>query len=130
MTAESNRQIIVDMYESFATGDAQAMLRAHTEETVWVEPGTNIRSGAFRGPQAIGQHVVSCMEATGGTWGTDVVEIVGGDKYVIVVERALGQRNGKSLDLMCTTVYEMSDGTISEMRVLPFDAEVWDDFWS
>jgi ketosteroid isomerase-like protein len=130
MNSISNRQVITDLYESFATGDAQAMFRAHNERTVWIEPGTNTRSGVFRGPDAIMQHVTNCMELTGGTWGTEVAEIIGGDNYVIVVERALAQRNGKSLALMCTTVYEMADGAVAEIRVLPFDAAVWEDFWS
>lgn len=31
---------------------------------------------------------------------------------------------------MCATVYEMADGAVAEIRVLPFDATVWEDFWS
>jgi ketosteroid isomerase-like protein len=130
MESTSNLQVIVDLYAAFTTGNAAAMSRPFNDQSVWVEPGNNTRSGVFRGPQAIAEHTTNCMQLTDGTWGTDVQEIVGGDRYVIVVERALGQRNGKSLGMMCCTMYEMADGAVAEMRVLPFDAQVWDDFWS
>jgi ketosteroid isomerase-like protein len=106
------------------------MSRRFNDQSVWVESGNNVRSGVFRGPQAIAEHTMSCMRLTDGPWGTAVQEMVGGDTYVIVVERARGQRNGKSLETMCCTMYEMADGAVAEMRVLPFNAKVWDDFWS
>ncbi|OBG24596.1 nuclear transport factor 2 family protein [Mycobacterium sp. 852002-51057_SCH5723018] len=103
MASTSNLQVILDLYASFATGDAEAMSRPFNDESVWVEPGNTTRSGVFRGQQAIMGHAMSCMELTGGTWGTEVQEILGGDRYVIAVERALGQRNGASLDTCCAT---------------------------
>jgi ketosteroid isomerase-like protein len=130
MGAQSNLQVIVDLYESFDTGDSEAMLRPFTDESVWVEPGKNLRSGLFRGQQGIFGHTMSCMELTDGTWATEVKEIVGGEKHVVVLEQALGRRNGKSLAMPCATIYEMEDGTITQMRVLPFDSEGWHDFWS
>ena len=104
MGAQSNLQVIVDLYESFDTGDSEAMLRPFTDESVWVEPGNNVRSGLFRGQREIFGHTMSCMELTDGTWAT--------------------------LAMPCATIYDMDDGTITEMRVLPFDSEGWQDFWS
>jgi hypothetical protein len=59
-----------------------------------------------------------------------VLEIVGGDKFVIVVERSLALRNGTSLNMLVNTVYEMSGGVVKEIRVLPYDCDVWNAFWS
>lgn len=130
MASKSNLQVILDLYAAFDTGDSEAMSRPFTDESVWVEPGNNLRSGVFRGQQGIFGHTMNCMELTGGTWATEVKEVVGGERHVVVLERALGQRNGKSLEMPCATVYDMVDGAITEMRVLPFDSEVWQDFWS
>jgi ketosteroid isomerase-like protein len=55
MASISNLQVIVDLYASFATGDAAAMSRPFNDESVWVESDNNVRSGAFRGVQAIGE---------------------------------------------------------------------------
>ena len=85
----SNRQVIADLYKSFLNHDPEPALATFNDDSVWVEPGDNERSGVFRGVVEIAQHAIHCKELTDGTWGTDVVEIVGGDTCVIVVERSL-----------------------------------------
>jgi ketosteroid isomerase-like protein len=130
VTNTSNRQAIADLYDSFLSGDPAPALAAFSDRSVWIEPGDNARSGIYRGPQEIAEHTVKCREMTDGTWGTDVLEIVGGDRFVIVVERALALRNGTALNMICNTVYEMTNGVVCEMRVLPYDGDAWNEFWS
>jgi ketosteroid isomerase-like protein len=67
---------------------------------------------------------------TDGTIATKVKEILSGENYVAVVERATAKRKGGVLDMDCCSVYTMRDGKIAELRVLPFDAAAWDEFWS
>jgi hypothetical protein len=69
------------------------------------------------------------LELTNGTLATEVQEIVGGEQYVVVVERATAERNGRSLDMLCATSYQMVDGMVAEIRVLPFDSQEWQRFW-
>jgi ketosteroid isomerase-like protein len=108
----------------------QAILRAHDERSVWIEPGDNERTGVFRGAEAILGHGMHNQELTGGTLATEVQEILAGDEYVTVIERATAQRGEKSLDMLCCTVYRMAGGAIAEMRVLPFDSSLWQIFWA
>jgi ketosteroid isomerase-like protein len=126
----TNHQVIADLYKSFLNEDPEPALAAFGDHSVWVEPGDNARSGVFRGVVEIAQHAIECKKLTDGTWGTDVLEIVGGDTFVIVVERSLALRNGTSLNMLVNTVYEMTDGVIKEVRVLPYDCEAWNEFWS
>jgi ketosteroid isomerase-like protein len=126
----TNHHVIADLYKSFLNDDPEPALAAFGDDSVWVEPGDNARSGVFRGVVEIARHAIECKRLTDGTWGTDVVEIVGGDKYVIVVERSLALRNGTSLNMVVNTVYEMTDGVVKEVRVLPYDCEAWNEFWS
>ena len=70
------------------------------------------------------------LQLTDGTLATEVQEIVGGEHYVVVVERATAQRNGRSRDMLCATSYQMVDGMVAEMRVLPFDSQEWQRFWA
>lgn len=65
------------------------------------------------------------QELTDGTLRTEVQEILAGDEYVTVIERALAERGGISLDLNSCTVYRMAEGAVAEMRVLPFDNAAW-----
>ena len=130
MSSESNREAIAALYRSFEKGEPQPMLSVFDDDSLWSEPAGNVRAGVFRGAEAIAEHTRSCRAQTDGTWGTDVQEILGGEKYVVVVERALALRNGTSLNMLCNTIYEMADGKVAEMRVLPFDPEAWHEFWS
>jgi ketosteroid isomerase-like protein len=41
-----------------------------------------------------------------------------------------GDRNGRVLDMDCCSVYTLREDKIAELHVLPFDAAVWDEFWS
>ncbi len=126
----SNRQVIADLYKSFLNDNPEPALAAFNDDSAWVEPGDNERSGVFRGVVEIAQHAIHCAKLTDGTWGTDVVEIIGGDEFVVVVERSLALRNGTSLNMLVNTVYEMADGVVKEVRVLPYDCDTWDAFWS
>jgi ketosteroid isomerase-like protein len=126
----SNRRVIADLYKSFLNDDPEPALAAFNDDSVWVESGDNERSGVFRGVVEIAQHAIHCQMLTDGTWGTDVVEIGGGDSCVIVIERSLALRNGTSLNMLVNTVYEMADGVVKEVRVLPYDAATWNTFWS
>jgi hypothetical protein len=126
----SNRQVIADLYKSFLNDDPEPALAAFDDQSVWVEVGDNERSGVFRGVVEIAQHAINCGKLTDDTWGTDVLEIVGGDRFVIVVERSLALRNGTSLNMLVNTVYEMSGGVVKEIRVLPYDCDAWNAFWS
>ena len=134
----SNCEVIANMYKHFETGEheaiaageAEPMLDVFHDDTVWFEACGNARSGTFRGVAEIVEHTATCLSLTDGTWGTDVVEIFGGDQHVVVIERALALRNGKTLNMLCNTVYQMTDGSINEVRVLPYDPAGWNAFWS
>jgi len=47
-----------------------------------------------------------------------------------VLERATAKRKGRVLDMDCCSMYRLHEGKIAELRVLPFDAVTWDEFWS
>ncbi len=134
----SNREVIASVYHHFVTGrhelivagDAPPMVDVFNDHTVWIEPAGNARSGTFRGLEEIVNHTAHCMEMTDGTWGTDLVEILCGDDVVVVIERTLALRNGASLNMLCSTNYQMTNGVVTELRVLPFDFVGWNTFWS
>jgi ketosteroid isomerase-like protein len=126
----TNRQVIEDLYKSFLTRDPEPALAAFTDESIWVEPGDNARAGVYRGVVEIAQHAEHCHQLCDGNWGTDVLETVVGDRYVVVVERALALRNGESMNMLVNTVYEMKNGVIISLNVLPYDCAEWNTFWS
>jgi ketosteroid isomerase-like protein len=130
VTSASNREIIADLYRSFVSDDPNPMLAAFNDDSIWVEAGTNLRSGVYSGVSEIVRHSVDCRSLTDATIGTDVLEILAGERFVVVVERALALRNGTTLNMLCNDVFEMADGAVTHFRILPFDPGAWDAFWS
>jgi ketosteroid isomerase-like protein len=129
MDAAANHELIRDLYGAYTSDDLEAILRPFNDQSVWIELGDNQRTGVFHGATGLLEHSMRNLELTDGTLATQVQEIVGGEQYVVVVERATAQRNGQSLDMLCATSYQMVDGLVGEMRVLPFDSEKWQRFW-
>jgi ketosteroid isomerase-like protein len=126
-----NRLSIADLYGTWIDNDEPTpVLAAFDDRSVWIEPGDNARSGVFRGRSAIRAHAIRCKELADGTTGTDVLEILSGERFVVVIERSLALRNGAALNMLVHTVYEIQDGVITEIRTLPYDPEAWNEFWA
>ncbi len=124
-----NAHVVQELYDAYTTGNLAAF-DVYTEESVWVEVGRNERTGVYRGKQAIIEHAVQLAVLTDGTIATKVDEILPGAHHVAVLERATAKRNGRELDMDCCSMYTLRDGKITELRVLPYDAATWDEFWS
>jgi|KBSSwiStaDraftv2_1062776.scaffolds.fasta_scaffold03399_11 ketosteroid isomerase-like protein len=118
------------MYQAMADHDPNRALAVFNDESVWVEPGGNSRGGEFRGPSAIAAHITECWKMTDGTLGTEIIEILGGEQFVVAIERTLALRDGRSLNMLVNTVYEMSEGVVTAIRTLPADCAEWNQFWS
>jgi ketosteroid isomerase-like protein len=130
MDATANHKMIQDLYDAYVSADLESILEPFNDESVWIELGENQRTGVFHGATGLLEHAMRSQELTDGTLTTEVQEIVGGEKYVVVIERATAQRDDRSLNMLCATTYQITDGTIAEVRVLPFDSQEWQRFWA
>jgi ketosteroid isomerase-like protein len=126
----TNGKAIANLYGSFLTRDPGPALAVFNDDSIWIEPGDNLRSGTYRGLAEIVKHADHCKEMVDGNWGTDVLEMLPGNRYVVVVEKALALRNGTSLNMVVNTIYEMPNGIVTSFRSLPFDPDEWDAFWA
>jgi ketosteroid isomerase-like protein len=129
MDSAANLELIKELYGAYISGDLEAVLRPFNDQSVWIELGDNQRTGVFRGATGLLEHSMRNLELTDGTLATELQEVVGGERFVVAIERATAQRNGRSLDMLCATSYQMADGMVAEMRVLPFDSQEWQRFW-
>jgi ketosteroid isomerase-like protein len=129
MDATANAGVIDALYQAYVTGDLAAF-DAYTEDSVWHELGLNERTGVYKGMQAIIEHGMQLAALTDGTIATQVIEILPGEDHVAVLERATAKRKGRTLDMVCCSVYRLNEAKIAELNVLPFDAAAWDEFWS
>src|ERR1700710_1052161 len=110
MDSAANLELIKELYGAYISGDLEAVLRPFNDQSVWIELGDNQRTGVFRGATGLLEHSMRNLELTDGTLATELQEVVGGERFVVAIERATAQRNGRSLDMLCATSYQMADG--------------------
>jgi ketosteroid isomerase-like protein len=122
--------VIADAYQAIFDREPERAQAAFDDDSVWVQPGGNALSGEYRGAAEIVAHTTNCWKMTDGTLRTEVLELLGGDQFVVAIEHTLARRNGVSLNMLTSTVFEMMGGVVTTMRVLPSDVRAWNAFWS
>ena len=65
-----------------------------------------------------------------GTFGAERVDVLVGEQVIAAFQHAIGQRNGKRLDLTACQVMSFRDGRIAEVRGHYADQYQLDEFWS
>ena len=56
--------------------------------------------------------------------------LTGRDGRAVGIHHNTAQRDGKTLDVYCCIVFEITDGRMTAGREHFFDLSAWDEFWS
>jgi uncharacterized protein len=123
------RDAVEKSFAAFAAGDIDTAMAQLAPDVVMIEGGDNIRTGQYRGHQAIGAFLQLLNRETDGSFTAVVRAVTGDDTMVASITHAEGWRHGRCLDTDVVTVYTGSGGLISSIRDLPFDWRAWDEFW-
>jgi uncharacterized protein len=116
-------------YDAFAAGEQGPGLPL-ADDVVWTDVGHNARAGVFRGKEAVLSHIADVVALTNQTLVSEADALAGTDEYVFSIERVSARRGDRALDARVCTVCRLRDNKVAEIRVFPFDATAWDEFWS
>jgi ketosteroid isomerase-like protein len=130
-TEHPNVAAVRSMFAAFRAADVEAVMKAVPEDLVWHFPGTRGRiAGSHRGRDAVLEFLALVMSLTNGTFGLDLIDVVGGEHWVVALFRGHGERNGKTLDNpTCLRVRFEGDRPV-EIHEFVWDLVAVDDFWS
>jgi uncharacterized protein len=117
-------------YESFSKGDLVALEGLFTEDVVWHVPGNNQISGDYVGRDATFGYFGKLMELSGGTFKTQLHDILADDGHAVGLHRDVATRDGKTLDTDEALIFHMRDGKVCEAWEAYPDHASFDDFWS
>jgi ketosteroid isomerase-like protein len=124
-----NEELIRRGYEAFGSGDMATLNGLFADDIVWHAPGRNQLAGTFKGKDEVFATFQKVFELTGGNFKLDIHTILADDEHAVVLARAMGQREGKSLDDNSVQVFHIKDGKVTEQWLYPGDAYAADEFW-
>jgi ketosteroid isomerase-like protein len=127
--AHPNEELIRKGYEAFGSGDMATLDELFADDIVWHAPGRNQLSGDYRGKQEVFAQFQKVMELTGGTFKLEIHDVLANDEHAVVLVRATGQIEGRTLDDNGVQVLHISDGKIAEQWLHPGDTYAGDEFW-
>lgn len=87
-------------------------------------------AGTYDGREAIFRFLARLPKETGGTYGSQLIDVLASDDRAAALYRASGTRNGDRLDLDQLLLFRIEDGLFREVLALPTDQSVFDAFWA
>ena len=112
--ASSNADAVRAAYQAFGSGDIETVANFLAEDSVWHVTGSGVLSGDYKGRDGVLGFLGKLMEETGGTFKTELHEVVADDAHAVALIDVSATRNGKSVNAKQAAVYHMRDGQSTE----------------
>jgi uncharacterized protein len=125
-----NEEAVLEAYDAFARRDMPALFELLSEEITFVIPGKSIQAGTFAGKEEVRRYFSIARAHTGGTHRVEVLDLLANDRRVVALVRALGERGDRALDMMVVQIWQLSDGKLAKLSLIPADQYAFDAFWS
>lgn len=129
--AGGNAEVVRRSYAAFNAADIDTMNRNMDDAITWHTPGRTTIGGHRKGKEAVFAQFGRYGGETAGTFRASLIEVFESeDGGVVSLHRNTGERNGRTLDVLCCIVFEVRDGRILSGREHFFDLYAWDAFWA
>jgi uncharacterized protein len=123
-----NEELVRRAFDAFASGDVDTLRALIDQDAVWHAPGRNPLAGDHRGVDGILGYFARTMELTGGTFRSELHDVVANDEHAVSLFVARGQREGKTLDARNVLVTHVRNGKLGETWLFSGDQYAADEF--
>lgn len=130
MAAADNEALVRRIFDAFARGEGLALGGLFAEDAVWTVPGSGAMAGTYRGREEIFRFLARLPKETGGTYGSELVDVLASDTRAAALYRARGTRHGRTLELDQLLLFRIESGLVHEVLALPSDPEAFEAFWA
>lgn len=130
MPAADNEALVRRIFDAFARREGLALRGLFHENAVWTVPGRGAMAGIYRGREEIFRFLARLPKETGGTYGSELVDVLSSDNRAAALYRARGTRHGRTLELDQLLLFRIEDGVVQRVLALPSDAEAFEAFWA
>ena len=130
MPASENERIVRRIFDAFARKEGLALRGLFDEDAVWSVPGRGIMSGTYRGREAIFRFLTKLPRETGGTYGSELIDVLASEDRAAALYRARGTRHGRTLELDQVLLFRIEHGLVRDVLALPSDPDAFEAFWA
>lgn len=116
--------------EAFAHKEGFALRECFAEDAVWHVPGAGVMSGTYRGRSEIFRFLARLPKLTDGTYRSEFVDALASEDRGAGLYRALGEREGRTIDQHQLLLFTIRDGLVVEVMALPSDPLAFEAFWA
>ncbi len=127
--AHPNEALVRRAYKAQARGDIERYIDLLSEDFVLHIPGRSQIAGDYRGEEEVRRHFREIAEISGGTFRTEIHDILASDDHVLGLVNARAEREGRVVDLPRVHVWHVRDGQLAELWLHPADQYAFDAYW-
>jgi ketosteroid isomerase-like protein len=128
--AAENEALVRSIFTAFARKEGLALRGLFADDAVWTVPGRGMMAGVYRGREQIFRFLARLPKETGGTYGSELRDVLASDERAAALYRARGTRHGRELELDQVLLFRVADGLVHEVLALPSDPEAFEEFWA
>lgn len=130
MPAAENETIVRRIFDAFARTEGFALRGLLAEDAVWKVPGNGVMAGVYSGRDEIFRFLARLPKETGGTYSSELVDVLASDGRAAALYRARGSRHGRTLELEQVLLFRIEDSLVREVLALPSDPDAFEAFWA
>ena len=130
MSAAENETIVRGIFDAFARKEGFALRGLFAEDAVWTVPGGGVMAGVHRGRDGIFRFLARLPKETGGTYASELRDVLASDERAAALYRARGTRRGRTLELDQVLLFHIAGGLVRDVLALPTDPDAFEAFWA
>jgi ketosteroid isomerase-like protein len=130
VSAAENGSIVRTIFDAFARKEGLALRGVFAEDAVWSVPGRGVMAGIYEGREAIFRFLAKLPKETGGTYSSELIDVLASDDRAAALYRARGTRHGRTLELEQVLLFRLEGGLVQHVLALPSDPDAFEAFWA
>lgn len=130
MSAAENAAIVQRIFDAFARKEGLALRGLFADDAVWSVPGRGVMAGTYLGREAIFRFLAKLRKETGGTYASELIDVLASGDRAAALYRARGARHGRVLELDQVLLFRIEDGLVQHVLALPSDPDAFEAFWA
>jgi uncharacterized protein len=128
--AAENKAIVRRIFDAFARKEGLALRGLFAEDAVWTVPGRGVMAGTYRGREAIFRFLAKLPKETGGTYRSELIDVLASEDRAAALYRARGERHDRTLELDQLLLFRIDGSLVREVLALPSDPDAFEAFWA